>query len=150
MRFLRESEGHLEFYSKIQQEKNVYTRWKQKELNADTDTEILFNWIHTIVSDSWGRINAERVYSIIETGQDAKITRFKDKNTEENKHSYIIRISLEGNVPGAQPAENIYDVANALSWVSSHQNSLQKQHKMMLQVPKMLLELEDALETIDF
>lgn len=150
MQRLRESEGHVEFYSKFQQEKEVITRWKQKELNADTDTEILYNWIHTIVSDSWGHINAERVYSIIETGQDAKISRFKYKNTEENEYSYMIRISLEGNVPGAKPANSVYDVANALSWVSSHQNSLQKQHKMMLQVPMMLMELEDALETVDF
>ena len=132
--------------SKIQREKEVYTKWKQKELNADTDVEILQNWIDTIVSDRWGRRNAERVYSILETGQDLKITRFKDKNTEANKDSYMIRISLEGNVPGAQPAENIYDVANALSWISSHQNSLQQQYKMMLQVPKMLKELEDSLE----
>ena len=132
--------------SKIQREKKVYTKWKQKELNADTDVEILQNWIDTIVSDNWGRRNAERVYSILETGQDAKITRFKDKNTEENKDSYMIRISSEGNVPGAQPAENIYDVANALSWISSHQNSLQQQYKMMLQVPKMIKELEDSLE----
>lgn len=132
--------------SRIQREKAVYTKWKQKALNPDTDIEILQNWIDTIVSDRWGRINAERVFSIIETGQDAKIRRFKGKNTEDNKDSYMIRVSLEGNVPGAQPAENIYDIANALSWVSSHQNSLQKQHKMMLQVPKMLKELEDSLE----
>ncbi len=132
--------------SKIQREKEVYTKWKQKELNADIDAEILQNWIDTIVSDRWGRSNAERVYSIIETGQDAKITRFKDKKTEENKDTYMVRISLEGNVPGAQPAENIYDVANALSWISSHQNSLQKQYKMMLQVPKMLMDLEKSLE----
>ena len=132
--------------SKIQLEKKVYTKWKQKELNADTDVEILQNWIDTIVSNSWGRSYAERVYSIIETGQDVKVTRRKNKTTTENEESYIIRISLEGDVPGAQPAENIYDVANALSWVSSHQNSLQRQYKMMLQVPKMLTELENALE----
>ena len=37
--------------SKVQEEKEVYTRWKQKELHADTDAEILGNWIDTIVSD---------------------------------------------------------------------------------------------------
>ncbi len=131
--------------SKILSEKETYAKWKQKELNADTDIEILQNWIDTIVSNSWGYNCAERVYSIIETGQDVKVTRFKDKTTEENEDSYIIRVSLEGDVPGAQPAENIYDVANALSWVSSHQNSLPKQYKMMLQVPTMLKELESSL-----
>ena len=131
--------------SKILSEKETYAKWKQKELNADTDIEILQNWIDTIVSNSWGHNCAERVYSIIETGQDVKVTRFKDKTTEENEDSYIIRVSLEGEVPGAKPAENIYDVANALSWVSSHQNSLPKQYKMMLQVPTMLKELESSL-----
>ena len=47
--------------SKIQEEKEVYTRWKQKELHADTDTEILRNWIDTIVSDSWNHSYAEKV-----------------------------------------------------------------------------------------
>ena len=133
--------------SKIQLEKEVYKRWKQKELNTDTDVEILQNWIDTIVSNRWGRSYAERVFSIIETGQDVKVTRRKNKTTTtENEESYIIRVSSKGEVPGAQPAENIYDVANALSWVSSHQNSLQRQYKMMLQVPKMLTELENSLE----
>ena len=132
--------------SKVQLEKEVYTKWKRKELNTDTDVEILQNWIDTIVSNNWGRSCAERVFSIIETGQDVKVTKFKNKTTKENEDPYIIRVSLEGDVPGAQPAENIYDVANALSWISSHQNSLQRQYKMMLQVPKMLTELEKSLE----
>ena len=132
--------------SKILSEKETYAKWKQIELNADTDIEILQNWIDTIVSNKWGPNCAERVYSIIETGQDVKVRRSKDKTIEENEDSYIISVSLEGNVPGAQPAENIYDVANALSWVSSHQNSLQNQYKMMQQVPKMLKELENSLK----
>ena len=95
--------------------------------------------------NSWNHGYAERVYSIIETGQDIKIKKFKDKNTEENKDCSMVKVSLEGNVPGTQPAENIYDVANALSWVSSHQNSLPKQYKMMSQVPTMLKKLESSL-----
>ena len=133
--------------SKVQLEKEVYKRWKQKELNADTHIEILQNWIDTTVSSGWGPNCAERVYSIVEIGQDVKVTRRPNKTTTtENEESYIVRVSSEGEVPGAQPAENIYDVANALSWVSSHQNSLQRQYKMMLQVPKMLMELENSLE----
>ena len=131
--------------SKIEEEKEVYRKWKQKELNVDTNAEILQNWIDTTVSDSWGANDAERVYCILETGQDAKIRIFGREKTEKNKDSYMISVSLEGNVPGAQPVENIYDVANALSWISSHQNSLQKEYKMMLQVPKMLKELENSL-----
>lgn len=131
--------------SKILAEKETYVKWKKKELDTDRNIIALQNWIDTIVSNSWGHNCAERVYSIIETGQDIKVTRFKDKRSEENEDSYIIRVSLEGDVPGAQPAENIYDVANALSWVSSHQNSLQKQYKMMLQVPTMLKVLENSL-----
>ena len=40
--------------SKIQVEKEVYTKWKQKELNADTDIEILQTWIDTTVSKQLG------------------------------------------------------------------------------------------------
>ncbi len=132
--------------STILSEKEMYVKWRQKELNANTDMEILHNWIDTVVSDNWKPNCAERVFSIIETGQDVKVKRFKNKTTKESEDSYIIRVSSERDVPGAQPAENIYDVANALSWISSHQNSLQRQYKMMLQVPTMLTELENALE----
>ncbi len=132
--------------STILSEKEMYVKWRQKGLNTNTNMEILHNWIDTVVSDSWKPSCAERVFSIIETGQDVKVKRFKNKTTKESEGSYIIRVSSERDVPGAQPAENIYDVANALSWVSSHQNSLQRQYKMMLQVPKMLTELENALE----
>ena len=131
--------------STIPSEKEIYVKWREKELNTNTDMEILYNWIDTVVSDSWKPNCAERVFSIIETGQDVKVKRFKNKTTEENEDSYIIRVSSERDVPGAQPAENIYDVANALSWVSSHQNSLQKQYTMMLQVPTMLKKLESSL-----
>ena len=132
--------------STILSEKEIYVKWRQKELNTNTDMEILYNWIDTVVSDSWKPNCAERVFSIIETGQDVKVKRFKNKTTKESEDSYIIRVSSERDVPGAQPAENIYDVANALSWVSSHQNSLQKQYTMMLQVPRMLKELENSLK----
>ena len=132
--------------STILSEKEMYVKWRQKGLNTNTNMEILHNWIDTVVSDSWKPSCAERVFSIIETGQDVKVKRFKNKTTKESEDSYIIRVSSERDVPGAQPAENIYDVANALSWISSHQNSLQKQYKMMLQVPKMLTELENSLE----
>ena len=133
--------------SKITSEREMYVRWKEKQLNLDTDIEILSDWIYTSVSNNWGPNDAERVYSIIETGQDVKIVRkLKEKGMEKNKDSYVIRVSLEGNVPGAQPAENIYDIANALSWVSSHKNSLQNQYRMMRQVPQMLKNLEDFLK----
>ncbi len=131
--------------STILSEKEIYIKWRQKELNTNTDMEILYNWIDTVVSESWSPNYAERVFSIIETGQDVKVKRRKNKTAEESEDSYIIRVSSERDVPGAQPAENIYDVVNALSWVSSHQNSLQKQYTMMLQVPKMLKELESSL-----
>ena len=132
--------------STILSEKEMYVKWREKELNTNTDMEILHNWIDTVVSDNWKPSYAERVFSIIETGQDVKVTTRKNKTTTtENEDSYIIRVSSERDVPGAQPAENIYDVANALSWVSSHQNSLPKQYKMMSQVPTMLKELESDL-----
>ena len=132
--------------STILSEKETYVKWKEKQLNLDTDIEILSDWIYTSVSNSWGPNDAERVYSIIETGQDVKIVRLKEKGIEKNKDSYVIRVSIEGDVPGAQPAENIYDIANALSWVSSHKNSLQDQYKMMRQVPQMLNDLENLLK----
>lgn len=132
--------------TKIEKEKEVYEKWEKKELNPHTDLEILQNWIDTVVFNKWGFNKAERVNCIIETGQDAKIRRFNDWSNEENKKNTMVSLSLEETVPGARPAENIYDVANALSWVASHHNSLPKQYKMMLEVPEMLKKLEKHLK----
>ena len=133
-----------ESISKVQSEKETYTRWKQKKLDLDTDGEMLQNWVDTVISKKWGYNLAERAYNILITARDGKITRFKEKGFGKKKNSYMIRISSEFDVPGAQPAENMYDVANALSWLSSHQNSLQTQYRMMGEVPEMLQTLEKS------
>ncbi|MDE0010314.1 MAG: DUF932 domain-containing protein [Candidatus Poribacteria bacterium] len=127
-------------------EEETYRLWKQKSVNLDTDIQVLENWTDTEISKKWGDNLAERARNILITAKDGKIKRFKYFNLTNKQHSYRIKIFSEFDVPGAQPVENMYDVANALSWLSSHQNSLQIQYKMMRQVPEMLKKLEKLLE----
>ena len=141
-------ENHLgnsvDIFSK---EKEIYKKWKETRISFDTDSKILRDWIDTSVSKTWNDSISQRVYSILTTARDGKIRKRQYPKSEGKKDSYLIRFSSGFDVPGAKPVQNMYDVANALSWVSSHQNSLQDQYKMMRQVPQMLTSLEQLISS---
>lgn len=126
-------------------EREIYKKWKETRINFDTDSKILRHWIDTSVSEVWTDIISQRVYSILTTARDGKIRKRQYPKSEGKKGSYLIRFSSGFDVPGAKPVQNMYDVANALSWVSSHHTSLIGQYRMMAQVPKMLTSLEQLI-----
>ena len=126
-------------------EREIYKRWKETRISFDTDSKILRHWIDTFVFKAWRDITSQRVYSILTTARDGKISKRPYPKSEGKKDSYLIRFSSGFDVPGAKPVQNMYDVANALSWVSSHHTSLTGQYRMMAQVPKMLTSLEQLI-----
>jgi len=132
----------IDIFSK---EREIYKKWKETRISFDTDSEILRHWIDTSVSKAWDDIISQRVYSILTTARDGKIRKRQYPKSEGKKDSYLIRFSSGFDVPGAKPVQNMYDVANALSWVSSHHTSLTKQYSMMAQVPKLLTSLEQLI-----
>lgn len=126
-------------------EREIYKKWKETRISFDTDSKILRHWIDTSVFEAWKDIISQRVYSILTTARDGKISKHRYPKSEGKKDSYLIRFSSGFDVPGAKPVQNMYDVANALSWVSSHHTSLIEQYKMMAQVPKLLTSLEQLI-----
>ena len=126
-------------------EREIYKKWKETRISFDTDSKILRHWIDTSVFKAWKGIVSQRVYSILTTARDGKISKRSYPKSEGKTDSYLIRFSSGFDVPGANPVQNMYDVANALSWVSSHHTSLKKQYTMMAQVPKMLTSLEQLI-----
>ena len=142
----KDIENHLDKSIDIfSKEREIYKKWKETRISFDTDSNILRHWIDTSVLKAWKLIISQRVYSILTTARDGKIRKRQYPKSEGKEDSYLIRFSSGFDVPGAKPVQNMYDVANALSWVSSHHTSLTKQYSMMAQVPKLLTSLEQLI-----
>ena len=77
---------------------------------------------------------------------DGKINYNDAKDPDKRKTPHKIRVVPEFKVPGAQPVENVYDVANTLSWIASHQPTLRTRYKRMTEVPELLKKFTDALK----
>ena len=107
------------------------------ELNKD----YVEAWITQTVNKKWGVRLAARVYNILKTGFDGKPDRSQEKEKGLRNFPHQISVSNETDVPGQPPAETIYDAANALSYISSHQDTLQTRYEQMTQVPELIRDL---------
>ena len=129
----------------IEREKETYRSWQQQIVRINTDPLILENWIDTTVTNEWERQLAARTYNILRTATDGKVDHNDLRNPELRKTPHKIPVRSQMEVPGARPVENVYDVANALSWISSHQPTLQTRYKRMMEVPELLRKLTNQL-----
>ena len=122
-------------------EKETYKRWQQQIVRINTDPQILENWIDATVTNKWGQQLAARTYNILRTATDGQVNHNDLRDPRLRKTPHKIHVKPQMEVPGAQHVENVYDVANALSWISSHQLTLQTRYKRMMEVPELLRKL---------
>ena len=125
----------------IEGEKETYKRWHQQIVRINTDPLILENWIDTTVTNEWGHQLAARTYNILRTATDGEVDHNDLRNPELRKTPHKIPVRSQTEVPGARHVGNTYDVANALSWLSSHHPTLQTRYKRMMEVPELLSKL---------
>ena len=128
-----------------QSEEETYKRWQQQIIRVNTDHQVLENWIDATVANEWSRQLAARTYNILRTATDGKVDHNGLRDPKLRKTPHKIHVKPQIEVPGAQHVENVYDVANALSWISSHQPTLQTRYKRMMEVPGLLRKLTDQL-----
>ncbi len=129
--------------NEMRAEADAYMTWYEIPLNPGT--QILEDWIDSTVNNKWGFRLAARSYHIIKTGMDGRVDKVDATSAEKRKAPHTIKVSSEQSVPGAIPAENVYDVANALSWIASHRNSLQTRYNYMKAMPELLADLNQRL-----
>ena len=117
-------------------EREVYKEWNSRTLHVEDG--LIENWIDNTVNPKWGVHASARAYHIIKTGYDGKVS-FKDSK-DKIRRGFPHRISVESEfkVPGSKPTETLLDVAHAMSYISSHQKSIQKRIDMMNDVPEMM------------
>lgn len=140
----------VEYLSKTivetESEAEIYKRWQQQPVKINTDPRMVEDWVDATVTNKWGILLAARTYNILRTATDGKVNRNDVKDPDKRKTPHKIRVVPELKVPGAHPVENVYDVANTLSWLASHQPTLQTRYKHMTEVPELLKKLTKVLK----
>lgn len=111
------------------------TEWVGQKVSS----EVVCNWADTAVAEYWGPLAACRVWHICNSGQDAAfIPPFRKIRPSQKNVRYL------GNVAGSfGRAENVYAVAQALSWVSSHRGDTLEAEAMTRSIPRLLAALRN-------
>ena len=140
----------VEYLSKTiietESETETYKKWQQQIVKINTDPRLLENWIDTTVTNKWGIHLAARTYNILKTAMDGKVNYNDVKDPDKRKTPHKISVVPKLKVPGTQPVENVYDVANTLSWLASHLPTFRTRYKRMTEVPELLKKLTSALK----
>lgn len=118
--------------------------WQGIELNLHGDRQVLIDWINNTVSEKWSRRNACRTYNIIKSAHDCDIARRDLMDINETATELVA--TTGDHVLGQRVSENLYDVANALTYVSSHQKSIATRLSYMSDVPDMVENLKLRIE----
>jgi hypothetical protein len=92
-------------------------RWGN--LTIQLDSAKFIKWINGHLTEKWGKKAACRTLHICRSGRDAEFTDPFAQGKPSEK-----QVNLLDDVPGAPtPAENLYDVCQALSWIASRRNN---------------------------
>ena len=114
----------------VQSDKKMMSRWGNTQINSDS----LANWVDTTVSKKWGKKAAFKVFHVCLTGHDSK---YADPfESERPSRKSMIKLA---KVPGSpNKAKNLYDIAQALSWIATSRKNAEERTKWQTEVPKLL------------
>jgi hypothetical protein len=100
-------------------------------------------WADEHVAKAWGIEVASRICHIVRTGYDGPVERPPEKISP---HLRIVKSEME--VPGAaRPAKNLFDVAQALSWVASRRESIEDQTDWVRTIPVLISQLTNGTKS---
>ena len=125
-------------------ERDVYKKWNIQKISVGQG--VLEDWIDKTVNPKWGAHISARTYHIIRTAHDGKVSYKDSKDKVRRGFPHRISVESESKVPGSKPTETLLDVAHAMSYISSHQRSIQARIDMMHDVPEMMHELARRTE----
>ena len=100
------------------------------------------SWVDNHLAEKWGKKAACRTLHICRTGADAEITNpFAGGKPSERQTNRL------QDVPGAaHPAENLYDVSQALSWLATQRNSADERLEWQGDITKLIENLRQHLK----
>lgn len=102
------------------------------------------SWIDDHLAEKWGKKAACRTLHICRTGADVEITNPFAGGKPSKKQTNRLH-----DVPGAaNPAKNLYDVSQALSWVATQRNSADERLEWQGDITKLIENLRQHLSSI--
>lgn len=120
-------------FKKVQADLERLKKWESEKILP----EALEIWANKEVSTNWGKKAACRAYHICLTGHDVEIVDPFAKGEATEKP-----VQLTDLVPGAaSPAQTLYDVSQALSWLATNRNNTEERVDWQAAIPGMIASL---------
>jgi Domain of unknown function (DUF932) len=114
-------------------DKKNLENWSQTAFHKDK----LTNWIDGQVAGKWGVKAATRTFHIAISGKDVQIKPFAKKTLPSEKE-----VEIGKQVPGSSnPAKNLYDVSQVLTWLAGQRNDVEEQLNWQRDVPELMAAL---------
>lgn len=120
-------------FKKVQADLERIKKWESEKISP----QALEIWANKEVSATWGKKAACRAYHICLTGHDVEIVDPFAKGEATEKP-----VKLTDIVPGsASPAQTLYDVSQALSWLATNRNNTEERVDWQAAIPGMIASL---------
>jgi len=114
-------------------DKSNLERWIKTPLHQDK----FQNWIDKQVATKWGVKAATRAFHIAKSGGDVEVIPFSKKELPSKKE-----VEVGKPVPGSSdPAKNLYDVSQVLTWLAGQRNDVEEQLNWQKDVPELMSSL---------
>ena len=122
-------------FLKVQADLARLKTWENEEISHES----LIKWVNTEVATKWGKKAACRAYHICLSGHDVEIVDPFAKGAATEKP-----VTIASEVPGAaKPAQTLYDVSQALSWLATHRNNTEERVDWQALIPQMIASLRN-------
>jgi hypothetical protein len=109
------------------------TAYFEQMLAHQIDREVLAKWVDEVVATEWNRWAAARVFHVAASGHDGDVVCCSDLPP----HRLLLQNAMLA--PGAcAPANNVYHVAQALSFVASRLISWGNRYRWLADIPRLL------------
>lgn len=109
--------------------------WKKKKVDRAKVQEWCEGWLRE--KSGWTIENCARLWAILETGFDGTVRKPSDRFERHPLKAY--RVGQERKVPGVSfPIQTAYDVAQLLTWITSHQRTVEFQTDGTEDVPRLM------------
>jgi hypothetical protein len=119
-----------EQFEAVEREQRLCSKWLTQTIRR----EVVVGWTDEVIAKKWGAHSAARVWHIISEGMDGEVQAANDK-----RPPHKLELKSPQQVPGAPiPADNLYHVSQALSWVAGSRKNIQERIEYLYAVPQLL------------
>lgn len=127
-------------FMKVQDDIKRLRNWEESHVSAPQ----LERWANKTLTEAWGKKAACRAFHICLSGCDVKILDPFAKGEATEKPVEIVN-----DVPGAaKPAQTLYDVSQALSWLATNRNNTEERVQRQSDIPRLIDSLRNLSRVV--